>query len=288
MYARAVVPYVAYGLSRNKRRGTNLWKYRAAANVVSELYKRRKAFIGAARGAKKMLAYSRQKYHKYAKIRAKKVGFKKGAGTAKRHEVLGSLVLSQDSRSLYVDDVTTIPRGDNLNQRERHSVFLSGFKICFEVKNRTASPAMFHWAIIAPKQNTTVNNTDFFRAKDGDLRSVDFGNTLSSNEMNCLPINQDKYNIIVRSKKQLVAGAAGGTTVSLSGKSWCFIEDYVPIKRQIRFNSATANDTNNKFYLVYWFEEMFIPAGSASFANAFNIQKKVTCYFREPQPVMRY
>lgn len=273
-------PYI-YRLS-GKRRMANLYRYRTAASVLRTMLANRKAFVGTARTAKKMLAFSRQKYHKSRFSRAR-IGERRGSGTSKRTTTDETAVTAQATRTLYVNNISDIAQGADLNNRERATAFVSGFKICMEVRNRTPSPLYFHYAVLSPKQGTTVDSTDFFRKKEGSTRSRNFDNNCSSIEFNCLPINTDKYNILCHKKKLLVAQASGGLTVSLTGKSYSMIDEWVGLKRQLRWNDATATDSYDRIFLVHWADEMFVDSAVTPFANAYDLSKKVVCYFRDPR-----
>lgn len=181
----------------------------------------------------------------------------------------------------------SLTKGDGINNRERDVVDYRGFKIegffrQEQPATATAESLYVHIAVVTCK-NLNVNanafpTADFFRAH-GSTRSQFFpqgaGAGASGLECNTLPINTDLY--VVHRHKIFKFPPWESTDISQTRK----FEMYIPIKRQIRYDSATAAPESDNVRIVVW---TAFNSSQPSTSNASNCKwgMKVIKYFREP------
>ena len=133
-------------------------------------------------------------YYAYRKFKNKfsprQIGEAPGTSTSKKCGVVDENLTSENTRTLYSKELTSIAQGTDIDQRERMLANVRGFKIFAEVTNTTAVPLYVNVAILCTKAGTstgTIDITDFFRATTTTDRARDFSQTLNSNEMHQLP-----------------------------------------------------------------------------------------------------
>lgn len=154
-----------------------------------------------------------------------------------------------------------------------------GIKVCMNFRAEGAlgtAKAMFNVAVISPKSDlvsaSPVPVNDFFRNPTGDDRGINFGDAaLQSLDYYCSAINTDKYTIHKRMK--FMVGPSGST----EGHKEKFIDFYIPLKRQIRYESGTQYPEGRNLYLVWWCNasDGGTPLDSVRFSY------RVTRYFKE-------
>jgi len=179
-----------------------------------------------------------------------------------------------------------------LNQRERDLIYLSGIKICLTVWNNLASTAgnelYFNVALVSAKNQRTIGATDFFRCYTGAKRGMDFTDAaLTPHERYCLPINADEHVVHWHHRKILVPGIANQGSATKEQRPY-EITKYVPIKRQIRFESGTSGGAITLFRVVWWVGRVGATAALASEANALSVDHKFVTHFREPEVVTNF
>lgn len=225
------------------------------------------------------------------KAKRRKVGEDPGTSNTKQREVdYDDLVVS--TRELYLKKLTQIPLDDKAwesrDQRERNVIYISGFKYCMAVRNNSTNCMYFHYAVIAPKNPQEFNGNpkaNFFRSPGGPERAVDFSTMLGAIEFDCNPINPDKHTILLH-KKCLIGPFFTIDTPNRyqNGVSpnWVNIEGYVPLNRQIRYES-NGEEQDGPVWLVYWFDNHLASKNSIPVTGQVTLQQKFVVYFRETQ-----
>lgn len=176
-------------------------------------------------------------------------------------------------------NVTKTNGSSAYDRRLKDQLNFRGIKFCMNFRVEGAMGTAKAWvnvAVISPKSDLAsdeaIPNTDFFRNPSGATRDIDFGNAgLSNLDYHCTAINTDKYNIHKRSKITV------GPTQSTEGYKERYLEWYMPIKRQIRYEDNTNFPSGKNMYLVWWYSA----SDGGSPANAVSVQYRVTRYFRE-------
>ena len=182
------------------------------------------------------------------------------------------------SRTLEWEPMLNVNRGGNLNDRERDIIDLRGFKLCVTVLNLLDNHQVtVNLAVISGRVSPTgtPNVTNFLRGHDGE-RVMNFNTFRDNNELHCSAINTDDYHIFTH--KRLVLKKQNSNQTDFAIKDW-----YVPIKKQIRYDTAFETSLNRQFYFVWWCDKQLAPNGDPVTSNTMEMQYKVTTYFREPR-----
>lgn len=239
----------------------NRAKFKRAARVIGRAYKR----------SKRTKAFS-----------AKNVGFNIGEGTGKRYISQNNGPVLQQTRQLIVENLSDIPKGDAINERERDIVNVRGFKVCMELNNVTSKPMYVNMAMICPKNSSAPSVINFFR-DSGLKRAKNFDDNLTSLELHCLPINTDLYTVLRHKRMILAPGDTPTDTATLTGRSYTNVDWYVPLKRQMRYASTSALNSADRVYLVYWCDLYATGINIPGTLNALQAAERHITYFREPK-----
>lgn len=190
---------------------------------------------------------------------------------------------ARDTRTLYKTNLTTSDvQGDNRNQRERGVVNFRGFRICLALYNARTVPIYFNLAVVSPKNSEDVTTANFFRSSTSE-RGVDFANGRNSLEFHCLPLNSDKF-VILRHKRYRISpqGTGTGAFTDHSGRNYKNIDWYVPLKRQLRFDTtADTSPINGTVWLIMWADDYDAIFSSVPVANAYYVMERHLNYFRD-------
>lgn len=283
----ALLPYYGAGYTVGRHLGLKL---RAAAGryaarkigMVARNYLRRRA---RKRGRMSYMVPSPRPIKRTrTRFSRKQIGFRVGEGTTKRRQIENTAGVLQNTRVLNSVEVTNIPEGNSINQRERQMANLRGFKMCLEVRNVRDEPLYFNLAVLAPKGATaSVVTADFFRGSTDD-RAQDFDATaLNSNEFHCLPINSDKYVVLLHKRYRL--GPSPGATLYTNENSNNFlnIDRYVSLKRQLRWSSGEQSAEVGRVYVVYWASVFNGASGAPPLLNAYSVSRRYVTYWKEPK-----
>lgn len=210
------------------------------------------------------------------------VGEDVGTSTAKHVGVTTSLA-NINPQTLYqttlLNITKTIVAGDTLNRRMSDMVNFRGVKICMNFRVESAIGTTVAWlnvAVISPKSDvassSTLTNAEFFRHPTGDRRDIDFGDaSLNALDYRCCSINTDRYNVHRRFKKAI------GPTTSTEGLKDNYMEFYLPINRQIRYENASEWPEGKNMYLVWWYS----CGDGGTPAAAVRSQYRINKFFRD-------
>lgn len=185
--------------------------------------------------------------------------------------ILGQVTLLDISR--------TVVSGSPYNRRMSDQVNFRGIKFCMNFRVESAIGTAKAWmnvAVISPKSDLTstsiIPNGEFFRHPKGDRRDIDFGDaSLDNLDYRCASINTDRFNIHCRKRFTL------GPTTSVEGKKDRYIQWYMPLKRQIRYNDNSASPEGKNMYLVWWYST----SDGGTPAAAVRYQYSIVRYFRD-------
>lgn len=276
---RAIVPYGKYAMyvARN---------YSPAVRKARMAYQVGRGAIKAARVAykfkKSMVTGRSKKRENRRKKRAamRRVGEPVGSSNSK-WDALNAVPTTMNPETLYqvaLLDVTKVAGSSSYDRRLKDQLNFRGIKFCMNFRVESAIGTAKAWlnvAVISPKSdlasNQAIPNTDFFRDPGGATRAADFGIALNNMEFRCSSINTDKYNI--HSHKRMIVGPSQAT----EGNRERLIEWWLPVKRQIRYNDATAYPEGKNIYLVWWFATSDNGTPAASMQYNYHIKR----YFRE-------
>lgn len=250
-YGKAAYPYV--------RAGVNMFRSRRAGRAkMSNRAKKRRAMrtVGNPVGSSS------------AKWDQLKVGL-----TNMSPEVLNQLPLLEITKVL-----STVP-GSPYNRRMSDQINMRGIKFCMNFRVEGAIGTAKAWmniAVISPKTDLTsssiIPNTEFFRHPTGDRRDIDFNDSSLNNvDYRCCGINTDRYTVHKRQVLTL------GPTTSTEGFKERYLEWYMPVKRQVRYQDSSSFPEGKNMYLVWWFST----SDDGTPANSIRFQYSVKRYFRD-------
>lgn len=204
--------------------------------------------------------------------------------------------LTHSTNDLIAANICAIERASTTNQdldtRDSDVIYLSGFKIDLTVLNLleavAANQLYFNIAVISTKARSSTDfNDDFFTSGLGTSRAYDFDNVnYSSHNRHTDPINSDNFVVhwhqrfLLSPNQQACVGAASG--------SWPYIvpiSRYVPIQRQIRFDTSAGSSSEPGFRLVYWCGKVGEATSNpiVNTANAIKVEYNCRAYYREPK-----
>lgn len=176
----------------------------------------------------------------------------------------------------------------DINTRETDVIYLSGFKVKFTASNISATNYLyFNIALVSCKPGvSTFSGADFFTSGGGTTRSYDFDNVnYTTLERNKDPINSDNFVVHWHERRVLSPNqqACAGPPTGLWPNMLC-MDKYVPIQRQIRFDTSSASSSRPIFRLVCWtgivgegYNDPFVTT-----ATQFATEHSITAYYREP------
>lgn len=211
----------------------------------------------------------------------RRVGETPGTSVAKRNENLTSGNLN--TRTLYLQPMLDIPRGDNIDQRERGICNFRGVKFCHRFSFLPGAALqnnqilLMNIAILSEKGcDDDPATTDFFRG-DGASRGRNFSDALGPLDFHCRPLNTDKWNVHKHKRFKL------GPIQSTEGKAAKLIEFYFKLNRQIRYDDGGEVPKGKQLYYVWWFDFNNGFAGQTALAGFMSHDLHMTKYFREPR-----
>lgn len=260
---------------------------RAGATLYAN---RRRIRMGlrAVRGAKRAFTSYRARSRKRAKFSPKRMGSPPNTNSPKTNTV-HQLLTQFDTRTLGLIDLTTIQRGDGINERERDTLHLSGVKFCWELRNDTELPLYLNMAVVHIKGCTPIEDIakDFFRGAGNNTsngRFLDFSDELTSNEFRCLPLNTDKFVVLHHKRMRLIPQDQSAERINdQSGRNYRNVDWYTKINRTIQYDENGARTDNSNLYFMYWCDQYLQPGGTLPVTGALQTQRKFITYFHEPR-----
>lgn len=282
------------------RRFGSKWK---SQRIPMPTYSYRTAFRNRARGQRyragprrrRLMVTGRTKRRKkqYAKVKATqlRLGERVGQSTGKRCESIDNTTNTVNSASnqLHISpNILLLEQGDQINQRSRRVVNLRGvelhsiyrFNDSFddEIWLGDVNPIYLHIALVHPKTGGSIDPTDFFRAYTSERdKNADNVNALESIFST---INTDQYNVYfhkhIKVTKQLFQDAGGMRGPEILWKK------YIPIQRQIRFETNTAGSCVDALHYVWWYTASTTGPGVPDNVTWLNHRYRTIVHFREP------
>lgn len=209
-----------------------------------------------------------------------RIGERPGTSSAKRAGITDDRTIA--TRTLYDVQLLNLGKGQNIDNRERNVVNFRGVKCCLSFVNKAATVNGQHlyvnYAVVTPKASDDkigIDMANFFRGTGVD-RGVDFGIGLSALEFRCLNINTDKWDILKHKRIQLAPYSSN------EGANCRTSEFYLPVNRQIRYQTDGQLPVAKQLFLIYWCDYQDTPATTAAANNVCDVQLRVVKYFKEP------
>lgn len=182
----------------------------------------------------------------------------------------------------------TINRGNEINERQRDTVFISGIRLDLNFRNLEEDRVFINWAVVHPKQDQLIGQTqtDFFRDYTSS-RTWDAGSAAKTGlSWSNAAINTDEYVILKRGKFLLIPNptatvnqAVGYNSKDIQKELTC----YVKIGRNFTFQDTPSTAPNDQIYFVCWGANPDQNAGNNVGVNGFTYRIRSIVYFREPK-----
>lgn len=173
---------------------------------------------------------------------------------------------------------------NNIDSRQRDIVNVRGIKIVMEARNNLTSPVYFNIAILATKIGSSISNTEFFRDYSTE-RSINFGDaSLGGLDYNRLPINTDRYQIMMHKRYRLRGYdlEAGTSYLNAGGVSYMNFTKYLKINKQVRYDGTSAFALTPVF-LVFWCSKFLDEAPADNTISTMAYSLRTTIFFKEPK-----
>lgn len=181
---------------------------------------------------------------------------------AKKNRAVAGNTTALNDYTLYTNLVSTFPSRentivDNLFQRERDTIWWSGFKMELFTRNVTSKIMVCNFAFVIPKATLAVNTTNFFRNEDSgqDSKDRDFSTSIRGMDLAHATINPDQYEIIKRFR--ITLGPKDNTgSIHPDKPNWTHYSKWISVNRKITFDdgSATIPD-NGAVYMCTWYND---------------------------------
>jgi len=234
---------------------------------------------------------SKRRSRQYARVKALRarkgskpwsrsdVGERVGTSTVKKHWTQADWGL-YDTRTVHATQLTDIPKtnSNNINDRQRDIINCRGFNIWFDFELvDIPNFGYVNMAVVAPKKELTITMTDFFRA-GGDVlgRGTFFGNFLNSQQMAHMPLNPEKFTILLH--KRWVINESGK---GIGGQSWRTYHKYVKLNRQISYR--TDGTCEDPVWVMWWCDQAGVGSGDTPVAGKLVAAYMSETLFKEPK-----
>lgn len=231
--------------------------------------------------------YRRRRYNKRA-IR-NQIGYPRNKSTSKRIDSVFTTNLISTA-TLYSHDMTAVQRGDQLNDRARDIINVSGFKIKFLLHNLVETAMSLNVAVLSPRSQDASEDTilpgAFFRAGNGDRRYNNFNTSeLIAPDYHFSEINSDKYLILMHKRFLLGPSDLSGAQPIWNAPNrdnFKVINQWVPLRRQVRYRAELLDTPQDgKVYVVYWMSPLGTDGNVTPTGNAGQLWLKCTMFFRD-------
>ena len=210
------------------------------------------------------------------------IGHDNDETVCKRDLTLNLGFIAHTNTTLYFQELTQIVAGTAINARATDLINCRGFKIKLLANCYGTEPHSFNYAIVSPRNSNTINNADFFRGYDtNNTYLINAGGLFDATA----DINSDEYVVIKHNRVTIAERMAQTGNVNygtLYGNKSCWYtkELYVPINRQLRYESALKTSCTTKIFIVYWFTNWMVgPSYTPTNFGAADI--KAIMYFKD-------
>lgn len=265
------MPYTMSSAYKNRYRGTKFGRRLAAKRALDF-------------GSSPVLKKARQQAAKTSTN--KSLGLGKPVGTSNcKTTIVAATSFTRNSNVLHTnyDSFLNISQGAGINQRSRRVINLRGVRAQVHFTYLPGSITnieqiiFVNFAIIAPKEGIAgLSTTDFFRSY-GSQRSQDFPTTTADTPVLINnPINTDKYEVMLHKQVRLASRSIGPFPLSEFNGNF-----YVPIKRQIRYDSDAASSANGDLRFCMWYTTIN-SNGTTGQLQSVDERVDLFTYFRDP------
>lgn len=211
-----------------------------------------------------------------------KIGEAYGTSNAKMSGT-SNLTAPIDTGTLYSTPLNDLQRGTGIDERQREHVQYKGVSCWFEYRNKNNNnPLYLNMAVIGTKDTgspSNVTGTAFFRG-NGFSRAQDFDPiNMSALRLHLTPINTDNYTVLWHERRTLATQVAG--LQANTHDAYGTIKKWIPIRRQIRYQTDNTIPTDGRLFFVYWVSR-FQGTGASPQTAECDIHLRHLQYFSDP------
>ena len=216
-----------------------------------------------------------------------RVGERVGTSNCRRVQNVAVDRSSNSTKTFYSTALLGLALGDNIDQRPRDIANMRGIKLALKFENLVETDSMHvNVAVITRKDCTSTTTTplteDFWRDPLGSSRGINWSTAHNALDMHTNMINTDRF--LVHWHKRFTLGAPGSSDAMRP--YYRIIEKYIPIKRQLRYDSSTTPGTvtqpiNTNMWLVWYYSCCQDTIADTPQASAVATQQKGVMYFRD-------
>lgn len=220
----------------------------------------------------------------YAPIKVKRrVGETPGTDMCRATTQIQESSAPKDTRTVYDLDITNISPGSAIDNRDRGLINLRGWKMRVNWVNISDDELVLNYAIISPKTANAVSSAGFLRtynqSRDADINTILPGIVMAYN-----PISTDKWNVILHRRHWLLPGASGGDVNSQRGSNYFFLNKYISLKRQVRFNDDTTdNAESGRCFFIWWTTDVGAATLEAPKTNKVILSSDIVTFWKNPK-----
>lgn len=195
--------------------------------------------------------------------------------------------------------LTGITQGDGINERERQSITVSGFRLRFFFKNAlnrsgeggasdpavgSEVPIKINMALIWQDQRTDnyAGAAVFFRTGANNQYAAFGDGTLNGLDRATLPMNVDQDAVLWHTRFGLGVHTTGQDYSAGSINNYRSLSRYIKIKRRVEYFGAAPTQSEGNFFLLIWAEGMDFGASGSEVANGFRYVARIEMFFRDP------
>lgn len=264
---------------------------RAAGTAARVAYDAGPAARAAANRIKRMWRRSRERRQKVHQ--ANRIGMNPRSSGAKKDGQLNTALTNYSDCAINLIEVTNIDKTTTnaINQRQGNACYFSGIKLHMRLYNNYISggseplkPLKFHIAVVSPVRGKVISDDgwfrDFFTSRD-----KNFTTTLDDIEYDD-PVNSDKY--LVHWRRSMLVGPPtrqSNNTDWVGGPSYKEMTQWIPVKRNIRFNDDSTEECETPVFVVWWAK--VAGNGPGQVLNAYKASMRIVSYFHESLPSKR-
>lgn len=169
----------------------------------------------------------------------------------------------------------------NINYRSTDVINVNGIKLDCQFRNLQGNlPLGVNIALVSPKHATTWSGTDFFLNPGGGACSSNFDNNRTYNEFQTLPINYDEYTVFSHDRFLLSPSTEAAVLIDNKNNSYKHYTKFVPIRRQVRYESSLGTPHPHLFLLV-WCDRLLAVTGAIPVADTLTYDARGVIYWKD-------
>lgn len=196
-----------------------------------------------------------------------------------------------DTRALYYQPMILCNQGTiEINDRIRNVINVRGVRLQMNLRNELADPLTVNVAVLSIKDwygwdvsGTGPVTENLFRGY-ADQRGVGMTNLLCNLEYSHNALNTDLFTVLKHKRYLLAPIGENNSTYKSTKSSYRKLDWYIPLRRQVRFDSNTdIEPVNGQLFWVVWCDKFLTKSEVAGTTDALAKQVRSILYFKDPK-----